>query len=182
MEQLLRTELLPRCHPGPVNPLEFVASLISSLVTLAWPAAIIVLSLLFMRSQQPALARLIDRIKSLKAGPFEATLPAEDTPGAQHVLARLGDASETAEATASARPHADKPGEAEAPSDVPRVTMSREDLEQILTQYGQAGWDIAQMGMFKGRPRPVIKWDKSGAPQLVVWTTRRTDPVDEPLG
>ncbi|WP_108496445.1 hypothetical protein [Promicromonospora sp. AC04] len=165
-----------------MSPLEFVASLVSSLVTLAWPAAAIVLGLLFMRSQQPALARLIDRIKSLKAGPFEATLPAESTPGAQHVLARVGEAPGTAEGMGSEKQHSDRQVDAEVHGTVPQVTMSREDLELILTQYGQAGWDIAQMGMFNGRPRPVIKWDENGVPQLVVWTARRTDSIEEPLG
>jgi hypothetical protein len=161
-----------------MSGLEFTSSLISSLVTAAWPTAVVVLGLALLTTQKLALARLIDRIKSVWGGPFRLeTLPAEATPGAKEATSKVGEATGGTTWTGTAEGRAaSESGEKGLPSAQPQVQMSREGLEWILTQYGQAGWDIAGMGTFKNRPRPVIEWDEEGVPQLLYWTTRPQRP------
>ena len=157
-----------------MSGLEFTSSVITALMTAAWPATVVVLGFTLLMTQRPALARLIDRIKSMKGGPFGLeTLPAEVTPGAQEATSKVGEAKGNATWTGKAVGENPSETDEKAPSGTtPQLQMSREELESILTQYGQAGWDIAQMRAFKNRPRPVIEWDEEGVPQLLVWTTR----------
>lgn len=162
----------------------------------AWPLIVGVLGVLFIAREHKAIGRLIDRIKSGSVGPvsFDASEEAvAATVEAARALESIGGA-ESADGDGigavddDGAPNMAREGEVSADhdpknADAPSardpestVTLTRDELRTLVTEFADAGWAIRGTERFKDFPEPVLRWER-GRPSLDVWRARSPKDV-----
>ncbi|WP_163184689.1 hypothetical protein [Cellulosimicrobium sp. SL-1] len=144
-----------------MNLLDFLAALL-------WPA-VVVLAVLVFRSP------ISERIKNLREVSAPGGTGAKfDPTGPQDALANV----DPVPAPSPGTDPAPGPGSdadttqppAQTPSTDERVSMTRDDLQTLVREFAEAGWEIRSLGGFSTVPTPVVQWNEdTGRPFIAYW-------------
>lgn len=134
--------------------------LLDFLAAIVWPVVIVVAFLVF---REP-IAERISHLKEVGAGPASAKF--EEAKAKTEAEVALDVVEPVAPGVGEERPD---DGSA-VPSD--RVSLSRDELQTLVTEFAEAGWAMRDLGTFRHRPSPLIGWNEDGKPYIKVWESR----------
>lgn len=149
--------------------MDWTQMILDFIAAVAWPLVVLAVVVILRKP----LRRLMKRLRKF-SGPggtsaeFDAALATSEADASLDVVEPL-----TTDPRASA-------GDAPREPLGDRVTMTRDELQKIVTEFAEAGWAIRDLGTSRQAPSPLIGWDAHGKPFIEAWRGRDSvgdDPV-----